>query len=456
MLQFLSDRPVRRCSGLSRRSFLHVGSLPFFGLSLSHAFAARAARAAESSGERAQSAKDELSCILLWCDGGISTVDTFDMKPDAPLEYRGDFRPIPTDVPGLTVCEHLPRLARQMRHVGQLRTVVHSGSQHAEACHFMLTGHPQIPDVNAQPVGSVVHPCFGSVVGEQLGWRAGLPPFVQLSRGGIKYHHAGYLGSALDPLRIKADPSAADFRVEDVSIAENIGADRLNRRRRMLASLDAMHRLRDQAAGDVADRNAFYGQAYDLIFSPAAKKAFRIDEEPQSVRDRYGRFREGQSTLLARRLVEAGVRFVTVEFNGYDTHDRNFLDLKDVLLPKLDQAYSALLEDLARSELLERTLVICMGEFGRTPKVNALAGRDHYPAVNSLCFSGAGVKTGGHVHGKTSDKCEHVVGTKHSTLDLAATIYDLLGVDHRKTYHSTDGRPIFVTGDGQPIRDIMA
>src|SRR5690606_1815468 len=186
-----------------------------------------------------------------------------------------------------------------------------------------------------------------------------------------------------------------------------------------------------QDAGAVGARNQFYGQAFDLVTSPAAKRAFKLGEEPQELRDRYGRHREGQATLLARRLVEAGVRFVTVEFNGYDTHDKNFIELKDPLLPTLDRAYSALLEDLDRSGLLEKTLVICMGEFGRTPKVNALAGRDHYPAVNSLCFSGAGVKTGGHVHGRTSDKCEHVLGAQNSTLDLAATIYDLLGVDYR-------------------------
>jgi len=409
-----------------------------------------AARAAAGESTR------DVSCILLWCDGGISTVDTFDMKPQAPAEYRGDFKPISTSVPGLTVCEHLPRVAQQMHHIGQLRTIEHSGSQHAEACHFMLTGWPQVPDVNAQPVGSVVHPCFGSVVSEQKGWREGLPPFVQLSKGGIKYHHAGYLGSALNPLRIPNDPSGADFRVENVSVPESIGQERTNRRRRMLSQLDQFHRLVDQSAGQVADRNQFYEQAYQLITSPAAKKAFKLDEEPDEVRDRYGRFREGQSALLARRLVESGVRFVTVEFNGYDTHDKNFIELKEPLLPKLDQAYSALLEDLSQRGMLESTLVICMGEFGRTPKVNALAGRDHYPKVNSICFSGAGVKTQGHVHGRTSDKCEHVVGAVNSTHDLAATIYSILGVDYKKVYRNIDNRPILTTDNGKPIQGILS
>ncbi|MBI1312817.1 DUF1501 domain-containing protein [bacterium] len=446
MLQFQTTRSSRCCDGLDRRTFLQMGSLPFFGLSLSRALAA-----AEKS-----PAKDDLSCILLWCAGGISTVDTFDLKPNAPIEYRGEFQPISTSVPGLTVCEHLPQVARQMHRVGQIRTIVHSGGQHAEANHFMLTGHPQVPDVNAQPVGSVVHPCFGSVVSEQLGWRNSLPPFVQLSGGDIHYHHAGFLGSALDPLRVKADPNAAGFQVEDVGVPESIGTTRLDRRRRMLSQLDEFQRVRERSAGDVAARNEFYDQAFGLITSPAAKKAFEISEEPDALRDRYGRCREGQSTLLARRLVEAGVRFVTVNFGGYDTHDKNFIELKDPLLPKLDAAYSTLLEDLSERGMLERTLVICMGEFGRTPKVNAQTGRDHYPKVNSICVSGPGVRMDGHVHGRTSDKCEHVVGTENSTHDLAATIYSVLGVDYDKVYRNIDNRPILTTDNGKPIRGILA
>lgn len=453
MLNFSGPETNRRCDGFSRRSFLQVGSLPFLGLGLADTLASHAAAQATN---KQQDTQEEMSCILLWCDGGISTVDTFDMKPEAPVEYRGEFKPIQTSVPGLTVCEHLPQVARQMHRVGQCRTIEHVGSQHAEACHFMLTGWPQVPDVNAEPVGSVVHPCYGSVVAEQLGWRNGLPPFTQLSKGRIKYHHAGYLGSSLDPLRISRDPNAADFRVEDVSLPAGITSNRLSRRRSMLEQLDEFHQLVDQNAGDVGARNQFYGQAFDLVTSPAAKKAFRLDEEPDALRERYGRYREGQSTLLARRLVEAGVRFVTVEFNGYDTHDKNFIELRDPLLPKLDTAYSALLEDLSNRGLLETTLVICMGEFGRTPKVNGLAGRDHYPKVNSICFSGGGMKMDGSVHGRTSDKCEHVLGRGNSTHDLAATIFNALGVDYSKEYRNVDGRPILTTDNGKPIRELFA
>lgn len=446
MLDFTTPAPTRKCDGLTRRAFLRVGSLPFFGLTLS--------RLLESRARAAGAAKREINCILLWCDGGISTIDTLDMKPDAPVEYRGEFKPISTNVPGLTVCEHLPRVARQMDKICQLRTVEHTGGQHAEACHFMLTGWPQVPDVNAEPVGSTVHPCFGSVVSEQKGWQNGLPPFVQLSSGKIKYHHAGYLGSAYDPLSINNDPNKKDFRVEDVSVPESIGVARMERRRKMLTALDDLQRGLDKSAGAVYYRNEFYQQAYDLITSPAAKEAFRLDKEPDALRDRYGRTREGQATLLARRLVESGVRFVTVEFNGYDTHDKNFIRLKDPLLPTLDQAYSALLADLHDRGRLDDTLVICMGEFGRTPKVNGGAGRDHYPAVNSLCFSGAGVRMG-EVIGRTSDKCDRVIGAAHSTHDLAATIYHILGCDPMKEYRTLDNRPIFTTDNGKPVLEIL-
>jgi hypothetical protein len=421
---------------------MQIGGLGYLGLTLPQWLQARAAG-------------EDASCILLWLAGGISTVDSLDMKPDAPTEYRGEFKPIATTLPGVTVCEHMPLLARQMHHVCQVRTVVHEGSQHAEAHHWMLTGWPQVPDVNAEPTGVVVHPCYASVVAEQKGWRNSMPPAVQLSGGRIGYHHSGYLGSEFNPLHVKADPNAADFRVEDLSPSRTVGDERQTRRRRLLAELDDLQRLTDRNAGAVFERNRFVQQAYDLMTSPAAKEAFRIDREPDKLRDRYGRCREGQATLLARRLVQAGVRFVTVEFDGYDTHDRNFERLKGTLLPTLDRAYSALLADLADRGMLERTLVICMGEFGRTPKVNGAAGRDHYPLVNSICLSGAGVKAGTIV-GRTSERCETVVGASHSTHDLAATIYHLLGVDHLKEYHTLDRRPILTTDNGKPIEAVFA
>ncbi len=436
----------RNCQGLSRRSLLKVGGLSLFGLSLPRLLESQA---------RAGAARKDVNCILLWTDGGMSNIDTLDMKPDSPVEYRGEFQPISTNLPGLQVCEHLPRMATRMDRVCQVRSIAHSGSQHAEACHFMLTGYPQVPDVAAQPVGSTVYPMLGSVVGREKGWRNSLPPNVQFSSGRIKYSGAGYMGSTYNPLWIAADPAAADFRIQDVSVPESVGFDRTLRRRKMLDRLDAWQKSVDKNSGGVFDRSEFYRQAYDLITSPAAKEAFRIDAEDKKLREQYGMHREGQSTLLARRLIEAGVRFVTVEFNGWDTHADNFKRLKGELLPKLDQAWSALLDDLGQRGLLDTTLVICAGEFGRTPRVNGQSGRDHYPAANTIGLSGNMVRMG-EIVGRTDAKCERVVGKSHTTLDYAATVFKLLGVDDTKLYTSDDGRPIQINNGGHPISEVFS
>jgi hypothetical protein len=434
-------------SGLSRRAFLRVGSLPFLGVSLPAVLAARAAR-----GEVA--AKD-VNCILIWTDGGMSNIDTLDVKPDSPAEYRGEFRPIDTNVAGTIVSEYLPLMARQMDKVCVVKSIAHTESgDHVAATHYMLTGYPQRPDITGQPAGSVVYPSFGSVVSREKGWNRSLPPFV-LCGGRHPYGGAGYLGSAFNPLSISADPNAVGFKVEDVTIPDEIGVERTQRRRRMLEKLDAWQRRTDRTAGAVFDRSEFYRQAYDLITSPAAKKAFNLDEEPATLRDRYGRTREGQSALLARRLIEAGVRFVQINSGGWDTHDNNFGRLKTTLLPTLDKAWSGLLEDLSQRGLLDSTVVLCAGEFGRTPRVNGAAGRDHYAPCNAIGISGAGVRMGTTV-GQTDSKCEAVVGRSHSTLDYAATLFRLLGIDDTKEYVSEDGRPILINNGGQPIRDVLS
>lgn len=393
--------------------------------------------------------------ILLWTNGGLSNIDTLDMKPDAPVEYRGEFKPIATNLPGLSICEHLPLMSRQMDKVCQVRTIVHQGTQHSEATHWMLTGYPQVPDVNGAPVGSTIYPCFGSVVSKELGWNKGLPPYVQCAANPIGYSGGGYLGSAFNPLMVKRNPLDKDFSVDDVSIPSQVGNDRTERRRRILDKLDDWQRQIDKKGGAVADRSEFYRQAYDLITSPAAKKAFDLSAEPEALRDRYGRTREGQSTLLARRLVEAGVRFVTVDFTGYDTHDKNFIRLKDPLLPTLDRAWSALLTDLSERGMLSNTVVLCAGEFGRTPRINGAAGRDHWHLTNAIGFSGAGVKMGSIV-GATDSKCERVIGRENSTLDYAATIFRLMGIDDSQEYTSNDGRPIQINNGGRPIEGVFA
>lgn len=431
----------------SRRALLQVGSVGLFGWGLPQAL--QAAERATTGRRR------DLNFILLWTNGGMSNMDTLDMKPGAPAEYRGEFLPISTNVPGMSICEHLPRMSRHLDKLCQVRTIVHQGSQHSEATHWMLTGYPQVPDVNGAPVGSTIYPCFGSVVAKELGWNAGMPPYVQCAANPLGYSGGGYLGSAFNPLMVRRSAADKDFSVDDVSIPTAVGVERTQRRRKLLDRLDAWQREVDQQPGAVADRGAFYRQAYDLITSPAAKQAFDIHAEPEAVRDRYGRTREGQATLLARRLVEAGVRFVTVDFPGYDTHAGNFVTLKNTALPVLDQAWSALLADLTERGLMANTVVLCAGEFGRTAKVNGAAGRDHWPAANNICFSGDAVRMGS-VVGETDGRCEYVVGRTNTTLDYAATIFRLMGVDDTKEYVSDDGRPIRINNGGRPIDGVLA
>jgi hypothetical protein len=429
----------------SRRAFLRVGSLSLFGLSLPRLLEARASGTAAG----------DVNCILLWTDGGMSNIDTLDMKPDAPREYRGQFDPIASSVPGVRVCEHLPRMAQRVDKVCLIRSIAHTESgDHTAATHYMLTGYPQRPDPSGQPAGSTIYPAFGSLIARQQGWRGAMPPSVQVG-GRVHYGGAGYLGSAYSPLVIAGNPAAADFRVEDVTIPDAIGAARTDRRRRALEALDAWRVAAERGSGALFDRQQFYRQAFDLITSQAARRAFRLDDEPAALRDRYGRTREGQGCLLARRLIEAGVRFVTVSSVGWDTHDNNFNRLKDSLLPALDRAWAALLDDLDERGLLDTTVVICAGEFGRTPRVNGAAGRDHYAPCNVVGLSGAGVRMG-HVVGRTDAKCEAVVGRPHTTLDYAATIFQLLGIDGSVEYHTEDGRPVLVNNGGHAIAEALA
>ena len=444
---FQLTQSSRNCKGTSRRSLLQVGSLGLFGMSLPKLLQAEQSQPAL--------ARKDTNFILLWTSGGLSNIDTLDMKPDAPVEYRGEFKPIASNLPGLSICEHLPLMNQQMDKVCQVRTIVHGGTQHSEATHWMLTGYPQVPDVNGAPVGSTIYPCFGSVVSKELGWKNGLPPYVQCAPNPMGYSGGGYLGSAYNPLMVKRNPQDKNFSVDDVSIPSQVGAERTERRRRILDRLDDWQRKIDKSPGVVADRGEFYRQAYDLITSPVAKQAFDLNAEPDSLRDRYGRTREGQATLLARRLVESGVRFVAVDFGGYDTHDKNFIRLKDPLLPTLDKAWSALLTDLSERGMLSNTVVLCAGEFGRTPRVNGAAGRDHWHLTNAIGFSGAGVRMGSIV-GATDSKCERVVGREHSTLDYAATIFKMMGIDDTKEYISNDGRPIQINNGGRAIDEVFA
>jgi Protein of unknown function (DUF1501) len=430
------------CSGVSRRQFLRVGGLSALGLSLPGFLQLREAAAKQAPDRKT------VNCILLWMQGGPSHHETFDPKPDAPAEVRGEFNTIPTTLPGVRIAEHLPLLAKQTDKYSIIRGHDPRNGSHGTADCLMMSGHK----FNA----SLAFPCYGSVVAKERGYRNGMLPFVQLGRnidrrfnGGI----AGFLGDEYNAFEVQEDPNAPAFKVRDLGIADADRA-RLQRRQGMLHALDQQEKSVEETAPVVRARDTFYEKAHALITSPAAKKAFAIEEEPAKLRERYGRHPLGQSCLLARRLIEGGVHFVTVTDGGWDTHQNNFKSLKERKLPPLDQAYSALLQDLHDRGLLSSTLVVWFGDFGRTPKINPSAGRDHWATAGCACMGGGGVKMG-QVVGATNALGEFVIDSPATPQDLAATIYHTLGIPLHTWYRSQDGRPIELVPEGKPIRQLV-
>jgi uncharacterized protein (DUF1501 family) len=445
MLDFLTG-PAADCSGVSRRSFLRVGGLSALGLSLPTYLRARAAVESGGSSPPARPAK---KCILLWMQGGPSHIDTFDPKPDAPVEVRGEFKTIATALHGVQFSELLPRLAKIADKLAVIRGHDPKNGSHGVADHLMMSGRP----FNA----SLPFPCYGSVVAKERGFVDGMLPFVQLGRaidrrfnGGI----AGFLGDQYNPFEVHEDPSAKVFRVRDLAIATEADRKRLDRRYTMLGDLEAYQKTVEASATPVRARDTFYEKAHGIITSPQAKKAFDVDAEPEAVRERYGKTMFGQQCLLARRLVEAGVQFVTVTDGGWDTHTNNFKSLKDRLVPRVDQGLSALVEDLGQRGLLDDTLVVWFGDFGRTPKVNPTAGRDHWSTAGVALFAGGGLKVG-QVVGQTNALAEFVIDNPVSPQDLAATIYTALGVPLHTWYKAQDGRPIELCPEGKPVKQLV-
>jgi hypothetical protein len=435
----------RDCTGFSRRNFLRVGGLSALGLSLPGFF--RLQRAAAATGGPVN--PKAVSCILLWMQGGPSHHDTFDPKPEAPAEVRGEFATIPTTLPGIRLVEHLPLLARQTDKFSIIRGHDPKNGSHGTADHLMMSGHK----FNA----SLPFPCYGSVVARERGYRDGMLPFVQLGRfidrrfnGGI----GGFLGDQYNPFEVMEDPNAAAFKVRDLSIASPAERARLERRYAMLTEVDRHQQQVEEDSRSVKARDEFYEKAHGLITSPAAKRAFDLTAEPDRLREAYGRTTFGQSCLLARRLIEAGVHFVTVTDGGWDTHQDNFKSLKTRKLPVLDRAYAALLQDLHDRGLLDSTLVVWFGDFGRTPKVNPSAGRDHWASAGVACMGGGGVKRG-EVVGATNALGEYVTDSPVTPQDLAATIYHALGIPLHTWYRTQDGRPVELVPEGKPVRPLV-
>ncbi|MGF1577736.1 MAG: DUF1501 domain-containing protein [Gemmataceae bacterium] len=444
MFDFATGKQATDCRGVSRREFLRVGGLSALGLSLPTFFSLQA-QASQGTANRSS----QVNCILLWMRGGPSHIDTFDPKPDAPAEIRGEFDTIPTRLPGVRISEHLPRIAQQLDKLSIIRGHNPQNGSHGRADHLMMSGR----QFNA----AMTFPCFGSVVAKERGYQDGMFPFVQLGRqvdrrfgGGV----AGFLGDEYNAFEVHEDPNRSNFRVRDLSV-QSRDRSRLERRHAMLSEMDRYQRgVEDTNSPVLQSRDVFYERAYNLITSPNARRAFDLDREPDRVRDTYGRTQLGQSCLLARRLVEAGVHFVTVTDGGWDTHQKNFETLKTRRLPPLDQAYAALLSDLHDRGLLENTLVVWFGDFGRTPVVNPSAGRDHWATAGVACLGGGGVKMG-EVVGATSARGEVVVNNPVTPQDLAATVYQTLGIPLHTWYRAQDGRPIELVPSGRPVQQLL-
>ncbi len=441
MLEFVSGGS-RSCDGVTRRDVLKVGSLGALGLSLPDLFRAEARAARSRKGP-------EVSCILVWLQGGISHIDSFDPKPEAPVEIRGEFGVIPTNVPGIQFTEHLPRLATQVDKYAVLRSLNPKNGSHGVADAYVMSGHPFNP--------ALTFPSYGAVVAKELGDRENMPPYVQVGTaidqrfgGGV----SGFLGDQFNPFVLPGDASSPGFTVRDVTLPGMIDKTRFDRRMKVLNAVDTWQAKLESTPGAIEATDSFYQKAYNLITAPRAKKAFAIGSEDPRTRDRYGRNSLGQGCLLARRLVESGVRFVTVTDGGWDTHQNNFVSLKNRLLPRLDSAVSGLLQDLSDRGMLDTTLVMVLSDFGRTPKVNPSAGRDHWSTASVALIAGAGLK-GGQAIGKTNPLGEQPIESPYYTEDVAATLYTKLGIPLDTTHQTPDGRPIPINYEGRLIQELV-
>lgn len=456
----LPARCVRTCEGQTRRDWLRVGGLSSLGLGLNHLLAAESVTVSPSASVptfgRAK------SCIVLFMFGAPAHQDCWDLKPDAPAEIRGEFNPIASAVPGITVSEHLPALAQWTDRLAQIRSVTHPDNTHTVAMHYMLTGvRHQRPKTNPQNAPDDF-PCFGAVMNHLRQSQTGLPSGVSLNSPANQVsanNHifpgffGGFLGPSYDPLFISQHASSSDF-APFPPVAE---PQRLLDRQRLMRQLDEQVRLADRSQR-ATTLDGQYTQAIDLLTSQATRQAFDLERESSELRDRYGQTPFGQGCLLARRLIESGVRLVTVNWERddayWDTHSDNFNKHRKQLMPNLDRGFSALLGDLEQRGLLDDTLIVWLAEFGRTPKINSNAGRDHWAACNTVLLAGAGIP-GGTVYGESDRHAAYPERDPVHPEDLAATIYHLLGIEPGTILRTPDNRPVAVSS-GHPLTTVIS
>lgn len=420
------------CEGYSRRDFLHVGSASMLGLGLSQLLQAQAS-ASDSTPKQAR------SVIMVWLSGGPPTIDMWDMKPDAPAGIRGEFSPIDTSADGIQICVHLPKLAKMMHHCCLVRSCHHTLAAHGPGTELLLTGN--------RPSPAMTYPSLGSIISQQRPPVSGVPSFISMGEGADA--NAGYLGAAFNPFKAEVAYSRFGPAKTTVGLPEGFSADDLQRRGKLLSAFDQQLSHLDRAPV-VEQLSKFQQQAIDILRSDRTRIALDVSKEDAKVREDYGRRQMSMRLLAARRLVEAGVQFITVGMTGWDTHGNNFGTLRNQLLPELDQALAAMIADLDQRGLLDSTLVYCTGEFGRTPSINGAAGRDHWARAMTSLLAGGPIRRG-HVYGSTDKNGYEPLDNPCSPMDVSATVLKSMGIAHDTMLTTPSGRPMAAISNGTSL-----
>jgi uncharacterized protein (DUF1501 family) len=440
------------CEGFYRRDFLRFGAAGLFGLTLPQILKLEAA-ARDRRGNDTPPTRRAEAVIQLWLGGGPASIDIWDLKPNAPAEIRGQFKPIPTAVSGVQISEHLPLMAQAAKNCTIVRSLAHTIPSHGPATVFMNSGN--------KPTPALQYPWMGSLSARLLPAEKGVPPYVTFGtrQGG---NESGFLGTAYNPFPVESTGNIkggkgdnGGMRVRGIQLPAGFSLEDLEHRDQLMRDFDSTFRAAD-ASGDLVDGlDAFHKEALEILRSDRTKKAFDLSREPQAVRERYGATPFGQGALAARRMVEAGVRFVTVSLGGWDTHQQNFEALSKRLLPQLDQTLSALINDLSDRGMLDRTVVYCAGEFGRTPKINKTAGRDHWARSMSVVLAGGGFARGG-VLGSTDAQGMAPASDACSPDDVSATLFHLLGLNPHQELQTPTGRPVQLFREGNVVEKLLA
>jgi hypothetical protein len=425
------------CERFHRRDFLKLGSAGLLGVGLADLLRLEAAGKTKTKGKAT-------SVIMVWLAGGPATIDMWDLKPQAPENIRGEFKPIDTSAKGVQICQHLPKLAKLMDKCSLVRSLHHNIPEHGVGTLYMTTGN--------KPTPALDYPALGSLASRVLPAPPGIPAYVAFS--GTRTTGAGYLGTAYSAFEVEGNPERGQLRVQGVSLPTDFTAEDLARRDKLRNTFDVTFKALDEA--DLpASLDKFHQQALDILRSDKTRKAFDLEKETKTVRDSYGRGALGQSALAARRLVEAGVRFVTIGLGGWDTHGGNFQTLSGRLLPQVDQTLSALIADLDNRRLLDSTVVYCAGEFGRTPRINSQAGRDHWARSMAVFLAGGGIKKAAAV-GSTDKQGMEPADDACSPDDVSATIFQCLGIQPNHEVQTATGRPIAIFREGKVINKLIA